>query len=343
MAYGIEIKNKSDQTIVGEIQNLIERVAFGTKKVRVYKAGGSGSDYGTEYNGGSNSRIDYPAGVTRENALIFARPEISDSFGSKEETLSLASWPMALMMEEDHFYFLAPDTNINYYDSKRGDVTLPIFNSETMYVSNRYNNFFTEQNSSEGSVLPSVCRVYYEIWTIGASPSVAELDYGVKVQRPFSSGFDEIFNSNRRFFQADIINVEDYNSATPFFASVDGYWSVNDDILPVLQSDLPSIDPRAANEYLSLMNVTAGLSALVRGAFGGNTNTVESPSNPYTAYYKRFIEWHFGGKGNAGHPFVRLVSRLAYNKETGDRSFYEDIRYNNDMGEKPAIVIGKTS
>lgn len=341
MTYGIEIKNKSDQTIIGEVQNLIERVSFGTKKVRVYKAGGSGSDYGTEYNGGYNSRINYPSGVTRENALIFARPEISDAFGSKEETISLACWPIALMMEEDYFYFLAPDANIDYYDSKRGDVTLPISNSETMYVSNRYSNFFTEQNPLETPT--SVCRVYYEIWRVGAPPSVEETDYGAKVQRPFKAGFDEIFNSNRRFFQADIINVEDYNSATPFVASANGFWSVNDDILPVLQSDLPSVNLRAANEYLTLMNVTAGLSALVRGAYGGHTNTVESPSDPYTAYYKRFIEWHFAGKGNAAHPFVRLVSRLAYNKETGDRSFYEDIRYNNDMGEKPAIVIGKTS
>lgn len=341
MTYGIEIKNKSDQTIIGEVQNLIERVSFGTKKVRVYKAGGSGSDYGTEYNGGYNSRINYPAGVNRENALIFARPEISDAFGAKEETLALSCWPMALMMEEDHFYFLAPDANIDYYDSKRGDVTLPISNSLTMYVSNRYDNFFTEQNPPD--VPTSVCRVYYEIWRVDAPPSVEEADYGVKIQRPFMAGFDEIFNTNRRFFQADIINVEDYNTSTPFVADVDGFWSVNDDILPVLQSDLPSVNLRAANEYLTLMNVTAGLSAVTRGAYGGITDTVEVPADPYTAYYKRFIEWHFGGKGNAGHPFVRLVSRLAYNKETEDSSFYEDIRYNNDMGEKPAIVIGKTS
>ncbi len=38
MTYGIEIRNRQGKTVIGEVQNLIERVSFGTVRPKVTDA-----------------------------------------------------------------------------------------------------------------------------------------------------------------------------------------------------------------------------------------------------------------------------------------------------------------
>ena len=349
MTYGIEIKNRNERRLIGEMQMPIERVAYGTAKVRVHKAGaaGSSSNYtGQQESNVGESLISFPSGTDNTNALIFARPEFNEAYGPKEETMALSYWPLAVLIFDTYFYFISPDENIDYYDGNRGGFTLPISNPADMYLPYRYENYFTEKFQGLGDPAGGqpVCKVYYEVWRVDAPPSVPQLSHGVQFRRPFGGGYDEIFSSNRRQFNADIVALsEDTNTATPFKSIQEGVWTVDDTNLPVVDADLPSLSVKANGEYLALMNVTAGLSAIARGGDYDYSESFEAPKAPYTAYFKRFIEWHYSGAVKAGRPFVRLVSRLAYTRETEDNSFFPDLRYNNDLGETPALVIGRTS
>lgn len=342
MTYGIEVRNRQDRTIIGEIQMPIERVAYGTTRVRVPRAGSAAvSNFtGQQEGNSSSSTIYFPDGTDQSNALIFARPEFNENYGPKEETMALGYWPLAVLIFEDSCTFISPDENIDYYDGERGDFTLPLSNPGDMFLSNRYENYYSEKNADT----TPICSVYYEIWRTTETRSVRQLDHGVIVQRPFQAGFDEIFTSNRRYFNADIVVLgENATTATPFVTEGGGRWVVDDKHLPVMDADLPSFSGSANGEYLALMNVTANLSAIARGGDYKISTSFEAPKAPYTAYFKRFIEWHYTGKGKSGRPFVRLVSRLAYTKETEDSTFFPDLKYNNDLGETPAIVIGRTS
>ena len=360
MTYGLEIKNRLGKTIIGEVQNRIERVSYGTARVKVPDAslnhlevteeitlGVGKADFGYQYNA-QEGNINFPAGVNQGNILIFARPQFNEEvFGPIEDIMPLACWPMSVVIQENNFGFYAPDATIDYYSGARGDYRLPISNSKKMFVPGRYRTpYSTQQSVIKGYDTTQdvpLCEVYYEIWRVDAPVSVSADTHGLEIFRNFQGTQQELFSTNRRQFQADIIVVESTGlTATPFTASVDGFWQVDDSVLPILEASLPSVSAKANADYLTLMNVTAGLAAFSRGGSYPGTESYEAPNAPNTAYFKRFIEWHYGG-GSSGRPFVRSVPRLAYNLATDDTSLYPDIRYNNDLGETPSIVIGTTS
>ena len=360
MTYGVEIKNRLGKTVIGEVQNRIERVSKGTARVKVPDAslsdlgfgekvslGVGEGDFGYLYNA-QEGNINFPSGVNQGNILIFARPQFNEEvFGPIEDIMPLACWPVSVVIQENNFGFYAPDATIDYYSGARGDYRLPIPNSKQMFVPGRYRTPYSKQQSiiegyetTEGVPL---CEVYYEIWRVDAPVSVNNDSHGLVINRDFMGHPSEVFTTNRRQFQADIIAVESTGlTATPFTASADGFWQVDDSVLPILEVSLPSMSAGGNAEYLTLMNVTAGLAAFSRGGSYPGTESYEAPNAPKTAYFKRFIEWHYGG-GTSGRPFVRSVPRLAYNLATDDTSLYPDIRYNNDLGETPSIVIGRTS
>lgn len=362
MTYGIEIRNRQGKTVIGEVQNLIERVSFGTVRPKVTDArlsdisyteqltlGVGKGDFGYQYNEPIKCNVLFPPGVNQGNILIFARPQFNEAYGPAEDVMPLACWPLSVVITDTHFSFHAPDASIDYYTGARGDYSLAVSNSQNMFVPGRYNTPYSlQQNLIEGydtvADIP-LCEIYYEIWRVDAPASVDQASHGLKLQRFVKQATvpSDVWSSNTRQFQADIIAVDNsVNTATPFTASADGYWEVDDSSLPVLDAALPSMSIKSNGEYLTLMNVTAGLAAFARGGSYAGTESFEAPNAPKTAYFKRFIEWHFGGK-NSGRPFVRLVPRLAYNLETEDSSRYPDIRYSNDLGETPSLVIGRTS
>ena len=156
MAYGIEVKNKASQVLFSsqETQHVgLKKVMSGLAEVSYWE---SNEAMGSRK--GLFQKIYLNGGATRDNALIFARPDMgkdllssidnfsnasvhpsfSDTLNSTEDSSVLKRninravqgfWPMAVHFGTDgigdYFYIHGPDNSQNYYNGVRQSTNAP--------------------------------------------------------------------------------------------------------------------------------------------------------------------------------------------------------------------------
>lgn len=327
MTYGIEIKNKNNRTLFGINHLGIKKMASGTVPPQYYN-----SRAGVTVN---PNQINYPAGVTKHNALVFARPALSQEYLEKYPDGRLHGfWPMAVTFNANTFSIIAPDESVRYYDGIKGDKGKKFTTS-----SKHYNEVEFGMSSAPGSV-------YYEVWIQGQGSTETGLGLEVK-----DNNNDIIFDSNTDFFKTESTvtgrpNMEFITGSTP---------RLRHETLGFLR--LPMLQTSEASQqfYLALLNGTAHCSALAKGGDvfsagdGIGAEGFEVPQDPLSAYYRSFVEFHFEEENNLLNldPEVRMVPRLAYTKAEYTTSlqegYYSDIvRVNTDLGVLSNLLIGKS-
>lgn len=334
MTYGIEVKNKNNRVIFGTKHLSIKKVASGYIAPSIYK-----SSTGTVFN--STSLVTLPAGVTENNALVFARPELTDEYKeANPDGLTHAPWALCLtFVNENAFTISGTDTSISYYDGSHGDKGFAFIQSYEQW---------TDQNSS--GMLPA--RVYYEVWTQGLG-SEEDDSHGLKVS---DDNNDIIFDSNRPFFKAESTIKGRPNIHFDFAAGP----KINHNQTSFLTLSMLQRSKVSQELYLVCLNGTAHTSAIFIGGptspvtpksitSSGQIGGYETPRASKTAYYRNYVEFHYAIEDDLfmAQPHIRMVQRLqkTQNRSVSTSEAYYNIepRYNEEVGVPACLLIGKSS
>lgn len=333
MTYGIEVKNKDNRVIFGVKHLSIKKVASGYIAPSVYK-----SSTGTIFN--STSLVTLPAGVTQDNALIFARPELTDEYKeANPDGLTHAPWALCLtFINENSFTISGTDTSISYYDGSHG--------AEDKGFSFRQSyEQWTDQNFS--GMLPA--RVYYEVWIQGLG-SEEDDSHGLKVS---DDNNDIIFDSNRPFFKAEATIKGRPNIHFELGASGP---KIDHNQTSFLMLSMLQRSKVSQELYLVCLNGTAHTSAIFIGTTpsqflisSGQRNGYETPKAPLTAYYRNYVEFHYAIEDDLfmAEPHIRMVQRLQKTQNrsvpTSEAYYNTEPRYNEEVGVPACLLIGKSS
>ena len=335
MSFGVEVKNKNNRVIFGAKHLSIKKVASGYIDPATYK-----SSTGSVAN--SQSQVTLPDGVTRDNSLIFARPELTEEYKQlRPDGLTDAPWALALTYTADNmFTIIGPDSTINYYDGQHGDKSFGFRRSFECW---------SDENSF--GVLPA--RVYYEVWTQGLGSEEVD-SHGLKI---VDDNNDIIFDSNRGFFKTESTVKGRPNIYFDFGAQgprID-HGQTSTISLQMLQRSKVSQEL-----YLVCLNGSAHTSAIVIGGptspitpstlvSSGQKNGYEIPRAPLVAYYRNFIEFHYAIEDDLfrDSPHIRMYQRLEKTQmvpTTSTESYYNtEPRYNEEVGVPACLLIGKSS
>lgn len=332
MTFGIEVKNKNNSVIFGDKHLSIKKVASGYIDPATYK-----SSTGSVANG--SSLVTLPNGVTRHNALVFARPELTEEYKQLyPDGLTHAPWALALTFVNDgQFTIVGPDSTIAYYDGQHGDKGFALRQSFECWT-------------DEG-VKPA--RVYYEVWIQGLG-SEEESGHGLEVK---DDNNDIIFDSNRAFFKTEATSKT--NQQVVFDLSTSGP-RINHALSGSINIAMLQRSKVSQELYLACLNGTAHTSAIFIGgpdssasppstASSGTKQSYEVPQAPLVAYYRNFVEFHYAIEDDLfqASPFIRLVGRLEktqnVNVTTSENYYNDEPRYNQQVGVPACLLIGKSS
>lgn len=340
MTYGIEVKNKNNRVIFGTKHLSIKKVASGYIAPSIYK-----SSTGTIIN--STSLVILPAGVTENNALIFARPELTDEYKeANPDGLTHAPWALCLtFVNENSFTISGTDTSISYYDGTHG-ATDKGFSFRRSYEQ------WTDENFT--GMLPA--RVYYEVWTQGLG-SEEDDSHGLKT---LDDNNDIIFDSNRPFFKTESTIKGRPNIHFEYGLFGDAGPRIDHSQTTFLMLSMLQRSKVSQELYLVCLNGTAHTSAIFIGGpdspetpssvvNSGSRNGYETPRAPLTAYYRNYVEFHYAIEDDLfmAEPHIRMVQRLQKTQtrsvSTSEAYYNTEPRYNEEVGVPASLLIGKSS
>ncbi len=246
MAYGIEVKNKADQVLFTsqETQHVgIKKVMSGEAEVSYWE---SNTAMGSRK--GLFQKIYLNGGATRDNALIFARPEMSrdllnsvDNFANEfvhpsfSDTLNSTRaadrlkkkvnraiqgfWPMAVQFGTDntgdYFYIHGPDNSQDYYNGVRQSTNAP-----DLDPIKKFNNSEDHWNERQvttvgrGGVLLTELRpmatAYYEVFIPNDNSSGQDISGGFTDNDAVDSGLSIKDTTNKEIFNSnqEFFNIE---------------------------------------------------------------------------------------------------------------------------------------
>jgi len=342
MVWGIEAKNRSGAVLFSTVHESFKKVASGYQKPYFVN-----SATGIKNN---LHHINFPSGVSRSNAIIFARPNIYN-----EETQRLQGyWPMGVQFSTDTFqgqeYFriTAPDDSVSYYRSRT-----------CLGYSKFLDGLKTLNTSSDHwgvgvNGIGALGDVYYEIWAPGTSSAVSVGDetvsYGLEVR---THGTDRhpgtaTFGSNRQNFKVEQSSY--VQQSVDFFASS---LATNNRVNYINMTPQRLFFQNKSNtsqgQYMAILNGSAHTSGIIKG---GNVDTVNSlgatayeiPGN-MAGFYNSFVEFHYYDEDNiyGFQPAVVQIPRLLEAKNTSeDVAYNAEPRYLSSVGVKTLALIGKS-
>lgn len=186
MAHGISVKNKFDEVLFSDDKHVgIKRVAYGYTKVQYY-------DSSTDITHNEHE-ILLPAGLTKANALIFARPDTNPpGAGTWESRLndhpeaqekyryevpwnydgidraSLGYWPLGVTFNDrsNTFSIIAPDNSVDYYQETSGSTNEPFLDGPRLFKNSMETYGANGEDDSAAAA-----QAYYEIWVSGVDPN----------------------------------------------------------------------------------------------------------------------------------------------------------------------------
>lgn len=332
MAYGMEFKNRTGTTVFGAKHLAIKKVASGFAAPQIYD-----SRVNTTYNVTSGLRA-LPTGVNKTNALVFARPQARNQPFHSE--LMQGVHPMAVDFPDNYpgfIRFFAPDGALSFY---RGD-SLGTSNA-SITQSRAYTNSF--QNWPTDSTSRRI-DIYYEVWTVGQSDDEDDT-HGLVIN---DSGGDIIFSSNRNNFLAESSSY----AHRPVQFQTSPLLNINytDNFHLAIQSvGMEQTSNNSQANYLALLNGTSSCVAIARGgdfnSEGGSTQSVFHIPKEKTAYYNRFVEFHYQDQESVAgfKPAVLTVPRLSRTSDENNEIQYNtQVRLNNQVGVSSLLTIGTSA
>lgn len=243
MAYGIEIKNKANQTLFSsqEPQHVgLKKVMAGIAEVAYFTSDDAMGDWTDKH------KIYLNGGATIDNALIFARPEMSadlvnyiDNFSKENIHPSFSDtvtgdiysdrkqrhfnravqgfWPMAVEFGTsggDHFYIHGPDNSQTYYDGVRQSTNAPSLDAVKKFNTSRehWGKIYEVMRVGRFDELSRVfnqpiAQVYYEVY----------IPIDNSAGQNISGGFTDDDSTESGLSIKDTTNKEIYNSNQEFF------------------------------------------------------------------------------------------------------------------------------
>lgn len=314
MAYGITIKNKNEDVLIGT-RNFNIRFAFSGSTRPEFQTGSSVGD------SVSNSHSISLNGLVCSKTIIFARPyavNVQSSIETPDQVLQRCCPVFGLKFIENgsnaptNFKFVAPLKNVDLNPS-----------GEDRENNTSYKTWGTSDTNGQ-------VRIYYEVWTIENSDEESG-DYGFMVK----DGSDVIYSSNRKQFRPEKVSV-----ARPRITVNTGNNTVGNSHAITLEMD--DISNLAQREYLAFMNGTCHMTGAVFGQNSSSATNMAVP-NDGRALYSSMTVWNYYDQEDI---FLRKPSvqwkALQYRTETYTSAALDSdgVRYITQGGIPTLAMIG---
>lgn len=328
MAYGIKIKNRSEDTIIGTSNLSLKFVASGYQAPEYQDSDFSSFWYNTGTTLNSHT-ISYPSGANRHNSFIFAKPVVTTfpgEGGSQHDILKQGTWPMGVRFDSNGFSLITDHHSVERkMDEGRHTNKKSYWNSDIMW--GNHTNFSFR------------VKVYWELWTIGNEEDEGS-NHGMQVK---TAGQDIIYSSDRK-----VIRPESSSYTTPGIDWSEGADS-NFEYAPTNPARLYMSDltENAQLEYLALLNGTAHTVGYARG--GHTSSTTGQIGNQLVAYgsesfAQNLVSWHYFEQEDlfGREPYCEWGGTLVYYKtpSTTENDLRHLIRTGNTLGVKTLALIG---
>lgn len=309
--YGVKVKNRNQDILIGQRNLQIKKISSGTVRPE-YKSAASGTTY--------NSHTISYSGVSRKNALVFAKPvaaNITSGFENPFDRLLKGYWMMGVRFNSSNFTIIAPDMTQSY------QLTNSTHDSREFNTSMEW--WGTSENTAKG-------KVYWELWTVG-SADTEDNDEGIIAK---TAANEVLFSSNREVFRAEKLQ---YSQPKASFYQSGSILSIgrNSDI----NLEMNNRSNLAQLNYMALLNGTAHTTSFIKG--GDATNGGYLAPEDEAAFFQSFCAWIYQEENNlySLKPTVKWLSALAYNKNTSNLTSYGSvIRRALGIGVKTLAMIG---
>jgi len=313
MSYGVSIKSKTDSIMIDNANLLIEKVASGYQRPMYQKISTSRIQF---VNG---HVINYPAGCTRNNTLVFLRPHAR--FESLTSRLLLNErFHLGLALHTGGFSIMAPREG----DTRNGPDSATTFGKEL------------GTHSSGTGLGEGKATCYYEVWKILDDSSSASTSYGLVLK---NSSNKVIFDSNKENFKVEGFAYDDvkivWTTANP--PQISSY--ANGAAIPFKNKNL-----KAQLQYLALANGTCHDTSIVESGPSGYDGLTENWNKQSRHCFRSFIEFNYRDEEDALYreSNVQLTTRLAETHPVGaDQLTGWDTRVAKNIGHKSLLILGR--